>query len=886
MRMEKRFQNTLLINKGEFIVSSTFNYKILKDPMRWTDSDFFGVWDSEKQAWEIEGALDYNRYSKELALVIDAVKSKNYKLAKDELLEYYRKFNRKHLIRHNGGVLNVDQNPDLDISCSALEKNVYSVNCMNGKAMGFINVGEQPMWHSADVFVSIKRLLFGSVVHVAYQLMSVDKTDICAEFYSRKSEYKPYLELIINGEKVKVECFKDTMVSAGDNSSVNYSDREVFEVCESGYYHFHDEKMKRAYFVFDLSFIKQDDVISGATLNVYGKSCSGEKEIFVYNEFESAWDEKTFCWDNVTDELCFSCNDMNSWDFITSHRTSIKGKICFYHRSPELSAPAQMYLKTGDEKYAYTFIRNAMAIVHYVGCNPEVFNQLDMGRHIDIHTRDLFKIIDSKYMTGEYFVAIFKNIYKMADWLLHNFYGKVNNNWASYATEGVFCVTAFFKEIKVHDEWRNITIKENERLISEFKINDDSCVELAQWYHHVLLRTITDLYNIRNATGEPLPLSENSYDVLYKLMKTFYYTLSPTGCDYNIGDTTEPFKSLIYVIEGWYDLCNDIIGSDEEIKYVVTGGKEGKLPDFTTINFPDNRRTYMKTDWTKDALAMVVTGKLEGSHGHNDAFSIAMMAYGKHLITDQGYGAQLTGDIYKLMSASSSHNIVVADDVENTLLKDAEQLGFDTNDNFDYCEYSGANNEFVDTQNRSVTFCKEGKFWIVTDYIKPIDCEKITKYTQYWNMLPDAEMSIDSSNVVRSNFDDGINVMVVPVGKIEEASIVDTKYSPCAGVITDSKKAKIIKNKQGEGLFSTIIIPINKGEDFKVETKCTDYDNVNSFEAKIVSKDGSFKKYYFAHSNNQIKKISSGKYSDTCVNMLVCEDENGEVISKYLFDKQ
>ena len=65
-----------------------------------------------------------------------------------------------------------------------------------------------------------------------------------------------------------------------------------------------------------------------------------------------------------------------------------------------------------------------------------------------------------------------------------------------------------------------------------------------------------------------------------------------------------------------------------------------------------------------------------------------MMAYGKHLITDQGYGAQLTGDIYKLMSASSTHNVVLADDVENIWRKDAAQLGFDTNDKFDYCEYA------------------------------------------------------------------------------------------------------------------------------------------------------------------------------------------------------
>ena len=70
-----------------------------------------------------------------------------------------------------------------------------------------------------------------------------------------------------------------------------------------------------------------------------------------------------------------------------------------------------------------------------------------------------------------------------------------------------------------------------------------------------------------------------------------------------------------------------------------------------------------------------------------------------------------------------------------------------------------------------------------------------------------------------------------------------------------------------------------------VETKCFDYDNVNSFEAKITSKDGNFKKYYFAHCNNEVKEISSGKYSSVAVNMLVCEDEKGNVTFEYFFSK-
>jgi len=860
-------------------MSTTFNYKILKDPMRVSDEDFFGIWDSEKQVFKKEGIFDFDKYSKELASVICAVKSGDYKLAKDELLRYYRENRIPDLYKARETHEGIDE--ETRMRCLALEKNVYSANSMNGKAMDFFTVSEKYTWHTVNVTRSVTRLKFGGIVQVAYQLMAVDKTNISARFYSRKSEYVPYLELTVNSEKIKVNCCKDTMLWAGENSSQNYSQNEVYEVCEDGYYHNHGDNTKRAYFVYDLSFIKATDTVTEATFNVYGGTESGEKEIFLYNEFEASWDETLFCWDKVTDELCFSCSDMNSWDFITSSSTTIKGKICFYHRGSEHTPNAEAFLKTGEEKYAYTFIRNAMAIVHHVGSSREVLNQLDMSRYIDTHTRDLFRVITSKYMTGERFVAIVKNIYAITDWLVKNFYGGRTNNWASFATEGVYCVTAFFREVKMRDGWRELTMRENDRLLSKFKNDDDSCVELGQHYHSVLIRTITGLYNIRKLTGEPLPLSENSYDVVYRLMKSFYYTLSPTGCDYNIADTTEPNSSYVHVIRDWYNLCGDIVGQDEEIKYVVTGGKEGKLPNFTTINYPVNRRTYMKTDWTKDALAMVVTGKRVGSHGHDDVFSLAMMAYGRHLVTDQGYGTQLTGGIREAMVASSTHNVVLADDVENTLIKDAEQLAFDTNDKFDYCEYSGANNEIIEVQNRSVTFSKEGKFWIVTDYIKPKNTEKVTKYTQYWHMLPEAGMSIEKDFTVRSNFADGINVMIVPIGKIDFAEIANSKYSPGAGVIVDSKKAKLIKSQIGAALFTTLIIPINRGEGFKVEAEGYDSENVNSFVAKITAENGSCKKYYFAHSNNETKKISSGKYFTEGVNMLVCEDEDGNVVSRY-----
>lgn len=861
-------------------MSETFKYTIMNDPMRISDEEFFGLWDSKKSVWTIAPIFNYEKYSNKLYDVCKYAKMGDYVNAKNSLLEYYRSKNIKI-------ISDFSKFPDgQDKKCfMALERNVYSSNIMNGMVMDIFTVGSNLEWHSVDVMHSISKLNLGNTEFVCYQLVSVDKSDVSAWFYSRKSKYSPYLELVVNNETVKVKCAKDTMLSGGENSSKSFCNSKIFEVRESGTYHNHDENMKRAYFAFALSFLKETDIVTSVSFNIFGKSEGIDKEIVLYNEFEANWKEEPFCWNDVTDELIFSCNDMNSWDFITPSHPSQKGKICLYHRGNEFIPITRLYEKNHDEKYAYTFIRNCMANICYVGCNRDVYNELDMSTHCHYQFENLFRVIDSKYLTGEIFTAILKNMYQLADWLVNNYYGKSNNNWASFATKGVYSVMAFMPELKVRDKWFDITVKENERLIMRFMNPDWSCVELAQWYHNVLIGTITEQFEIYKSTKEPLPFSSNMYDTLHKLMKSFYYTLSPTGSDCNIGDTTCPFIDMRYIIKKWYELCPEIVNNDDELKFAATDGRKGSLPEFTTINFPYNVRTYMRTDWTRNALYMIITGKVNGSHGHHDSFSLVMMAYGRHLLTDQGYGTQLTGNIREKMIASESHNVVLADDTENDMRTDAKQIGFYSDDKYDYCEISGSCNNVVDIQNRSVLFCKKQKFCIVNDYIKPIDMYKTTKYSQYWHMLPNANMTVDNkTKIIRSNFEDRVNVMVVPVGydDIETAELQDSKYSPGAGTIAASKKACLIKHNKGSGYFTTLIIPTDKYIKFTVKTKKLLEENpeYNAFMA-VISDDKDVSNTYCGLHNilNLKKEIKVGRYTTDAINMLVQEDKNGNVVS-------
>lgn len=874
--------------------ANTYDYPIYCDPMRIRDEQFLGQWDTLNGCWKRESILDYEKYEKELQDVIVQVKEGNYSKAKECLLTYYRNKFQNYDIN----ISNEMNEENDEICCQALERNVYSSVCMNGVPVGFLDMDTTCKWRSIDILIPLTRMFLGNVKYAAYQFMSVDKTDNKAHIYSRKSQYVPYLELVLNGETVKVDCAKDTMVSAGGNADKNFSNREIYDVREHGIYHNHDDRMNRAYFAFDISFIKATDEITSATLNIYGSCEQGEKEIYVYNELASNWEEESFCWNHVTDELLFSCNDMPSWDYITCSFPDIKGKICFYHRGAELASPARRYLATGDEKYAYTHIRNMMAIIHFVGCSREVFNELDMGRYCDDQSLNLVRVINSAYMTGEYFCACLKNLYANAKWLVDNFYGRMGNNWASFGTLGVYAVYGFFPELKAYDEWAQKTCLENERLMEHFANPDGSCVELGTHYQEVLIRTVISPVRRHLVNGTTLPYSEKSFDILKSLIKSYYYTLSPTYSDYNVGDTTWPFDDLRRVIRNWYHVLPGMFEEDGELLYVVSDGKRGKLPDFTTMRFPDNKRVYMKSDWGKEALAMTVTGKVLGSHGHKDVYSLAMMAYGRHLLTDQGYGTLLTGPIFAEMISSANHNVLLADQCENLIrpqnndpkeaqyLKDAGERAFYTDAQYDFYELTGANNPGVAKQNRSVLFCKAHKFWIVTDYIKPVNCEKETRYDLYWHMLPDAAMSLEAGGrIVRSNYEDGINVQVATAECLDDGRIMNAKYSPGEGMVTDSKKACLVRNKRGQVTYTSVIVPSNRGESFDVKCEALDggSPDINACRIEITDHNGTKRVFFYGHNNEDEGTYCVGKFTSDAMVMLVRINDKGEKVEEFCF---
>ena len=99
--------------------------------------------------------------------------------------------------------------------------------------------------------------------------------------------------------------------------------------------------------------------------------------------------------------------------------------------------------------------------------------------------------------------------------------------------------------------------------------------------------------------------------------------------------------------------------------------------------------------------------------------------------------------------------------------------------------------------------------------------------------------------------------MLVPVnpGEIDEVNKVKTLYSEKSGQFIDSHKAVYKKTKAGKTTFSTIVLPMNVGEDFEVSTtpvKTAFAENeVNAFRFTVTDKGtGKVRNFLYYHLND------------------------------------
>lgn len=864
---------TATFTKGAEALSKTFDFTVLADeaytdPQIISDENFFGVYDKETETWTTKGKFDYNytNATADLSKVKAAVMDGDYSLAKTELLNYIRARKQEYTM-----------------SCSR------SVTTANAYAAGIVGkqtvAGEGTVsgeWGTVEI--PIKTSLIDPDTALSLDLISYYDDASVVEIKSKESGAGPILRLVVNGVTKDFQATDDAYIRLGDYKNTNYGTEDRLYVKMYGSDLSNDTM--RTMVRFDVSSLSNSDKITDAKLILNARATLVQdttKRICAIRTYSAAWEEDTVLYSSVYKDYCNYNGqpDGINWNNIASADTEYQYQL---PRMNWLEYLLAEYSYSGDESYAYAAIRQQMDFIKDKGSwSPTAYPGLTGGYPRTLDTSDRLKsfmrvydgFCESDYMSPEYCTTILKHIWDMMNSAYKNH--SASGNWAQAELGYLYKSAWMFPEFSAsfgtdgnEANWSDFGTQASIGLMEINYFDDGVYMEPTAGYSGSSLSGFLSTYGELKNQG--ISITDAA---LNKLHQGTYYELllkTPAGEALMYGDSGYSKKTGRSYAE------TDEIFNDSELEYIDSMGSTGTEPTWTSKQYPIGKYTFMRSDWSKNALYLMtqVRGYEYGSHGNADRNSVIVAAYGKTLLTDAGSFSYSAGEMRELGRSTKMHNTVTINDGTQVYNNAGSNSGdteaidefgtihtWDTDSEHDFLVQSTTATTGFD-HKRTILFVKP-YYWIVSDYVKAEDGTAENSYKQNWHMLPSANISIDDDNkLMRSNNSDGVDIYVLSADS--DASAVREEngyYASTIGNATLNPYGYFEKKTTGDAAFNTVLVPTGNADTTASVTALdsgTESDKVTALQITTVNSGNETNGYYYMSDETNGK--GTGKFGD------------------------
>ena len=420
-------------------------------------------------------------------------------------------------------------------------------------------------------------------------------------------------------------------------------------------------------------------------------------------------------------------------------------------RHNEWKILALVYRKTGDERYAKacadlfeSWVRQAVRPEDTEGFRTLCWRTIECGIRMGANwPYVLHSFYRSSAFTDDVLVDWYKSVYEHGV-RLHDHH--MRGNWLIMEMNGLAHISILFPEFRKTEEWRQFAFQMLGEELKKQIYPDGFQFELSTGYHDVVINNFQRL--IRTAQAYEVEVPELCYRVLENAAQTNVKLMVPDGRVPDINDGN--WKLASQLLEPKLELFPD----NPQFQYVVSGGKMGEKPPYTSCVLPYSGFAVMRTGWdSSDTWGLLDCAPFGTGHQHEDKLSFLMHAGGKLLLTEGGNYAYDTSEMRAYVLSSRAHNTIQVDHMGQNRRRDyiwkeedinrKADMTYGLSEYVDYAEavYDEGYGEDVDktvTHRRAVYFLKsvEGTvpFFLVVDRMHA-DGERM--YELLWHMNED-----------------------------------------------------------------------------------------------------------------------------------------------------
>ena len=524
------------------------------------------------------------------------------------------------------------------------------------------------------------------------------------------------------------------------------------------------------------------------------------------------------------------------------------------NRQQHLCLLGQAYLFTKDDRYSREII---FQITDWIDSNAfgktiNWMSPLEISLRLISWIWALSYILDSREINDEIEEKIKSSIYMQTKFIASNLQTReFPNNHLIGELAGMAIIGMVFPGFKESSEWLDKGLSMLVEQIQKQVYPDGINKEHAWDYHRFVLDFYTQVVIISKKLKKKIP--QSLLDRLEKMYEALMFSVRPDGVGPMTGDddngrvvklSMESGRNFLFALS-----TGAVLFNRPDMKYIAKKFHEESLwllgtdgydefnrleerpPEVTSMEFKEAGQYIMRSGWDKDGLYMNFDcgeqGMGQAGHGHADALSFELFAYGKSLLIDPGtYTYNGPKEWRNYFRGTSAHNTVVINGIDQAgHLKPYDAFGWEKKaDAYVLKWHNSLIYDFASAYHdgytrlpqpvrhqRDILFIRP-EYWIITDTISG-QGKHLVDFLFHFSP---GRISLDKSKkTVKSEYDHGANILLAPVcGTAFKTEIIEGQESPIQGWASYSygkrQKAPVVKYSMNTRMplcFSTIIFP-------------------------------------------------------------------------------